>query len=78
MSETTITLAEAQAHLADAQTAITAARSAAQYSIGDKQVIRANIAALQRDIAYWSRMVNELTAAASGVETSGFLTPSWD
>ena len=50
---TGITLAEAQAHLSAAQAALTKARTAQSYSIGDRQVNRALLDKLQNDVFMW-------------------------
>ena len=72
-----VTLAEAEAHLAASQTALTAARKALQYSVGDKQVIRANIKDLTGQVALWNRVVRELTSEAAGCDNAGFVVPKW-
>ncbi|MCB0247976.1 MAG: hypothetical protein KDI07_05310 [Anaerolineae bacterium] len=75
---TGITLAEAQAHLSAAQAALTKARTAQSYSIGDRQVNRALLDKLQNDVFMWSRQVRELSLSAQGVTNPGYMVPKWD
>lgn len=72
-----VTLAEASAHLADAQAALTRARKAVAYGQGDRQLTRARVEELQRQVDVWNRTVRELTDAASSVENPGFMVPKW-
>lgn len=71
------TLAEAQAELAEARTDLSSARHALQYSIGDKQVIRANIADLRLEVTRLAREVGELEAVQSGATSPDFRTAEW-
>ncbi len=72
-----ISLADATQHLSDAQDALTKARKAVQYGIGDRQLTRARITELAAEVQYWSRLVREKTDAAAGVTNPGFMTPKW-
>lgn len=74
---TGITLAEAVTNLANAQTALAAARNAQSYSISDRQVSRGALTDLEREVHHWSRMVREMTDAAADVENPHFLVPKW-
>lgn len=73
----TLTLSTVQTHLSDALSDLSSARKALQYSVGDKQVVRSRIAALERDIAHWRRIEKEMLADNSGVDNPGYMVPEW-
>jgi len=74
---TGITLAQAQTHLEKAQAALNAAYEAQQYSIGDRQVSRADIEKLESAVNHWSRVVREKTQRAQGVKNPGYMVAKW-
>lgn len=74
----TITRAEAIQHIADTQAALTAARKAQQYSVGDTAVSRARISDLTADLAYWQRVVSEIDAESAGADNPSVMTAQWD
>jgi len=71
------TLAEKQAELADAKSALAAAEKVAAYSQGDRQQTRQNIVDLERRVARLAREVDELLAAQRGAANPIMVTPTW-
>ena len=65
-----MTLAEAESHL-DAWTAANLAVSKGQsYSIGSRTLTRADVNVIRHEIAYWSRVVDSITAKNAGNSTN--------
>jgi len=61
-----ITLAQAQAKLDEYLAAETAILSGQSYKIGERELRRADLAAIQAGIDTWNKRVTELQASASG------------
>jgi hypothetical protein len=72
-----LTLSEAQTLLAAAQSAYSDALSAHASGIGDRQLTRQRITDLRAEITHWTRIVNDLTAAAAGSNRIGIKLPRW-
>lgn len=68
-------LALAEAHLADAHKALTAARLAIQLGQGDNQVTRASVDQLTAQIQFWRREVERLGDVAIG--SNGMMVATW-
>jgi hypothetical protein len=60
------TLAQAQAQLDAWLAASTAVAASQSYSVGDRQLTRADAADIADQIKFWNGEVNRLTRAASG------------
>jgi hypothetical protein len=71
------TLAAKQAELAQARSALEAARYAVSYGQGDRSVTRARLPELEQHVARLAREVRELQAAAAGATSPQMITPSW-
>lgn len=61
-----LALAIAQAHLDAWVAADLACASGQSYTIGDRQLTRANLPDIRDQIAFWQRTVDQLTVAAAG------------
>ena len=72
-----ISLADAQTNLTNAQAAYTKALDVQAAGIGDRSITRQRIKDLRDELQYWSRTVDELTAAASGSSRSGVRLATW-
>lgn len=77
MADSSLTLAQVQASIADIRTNIAAAEAAVSYGKGDKQVARQSIGSLQNQLNKYLRHERELTAAANGAKNAGVITASW-
>jgi hypothetical protein len=60
------TLAQAQAQLDAWMAASLAVAGSQRYSIGDRELTRADAGLIQQNIKFWRDEVNRLTASASG------------
>lgn len=69
-----ITLAQAEAQLTLWLNASTAIASGQEYSIGDRQLKRADLAEVNNSINMWQRQVNRLSGGRSGMRVRG-ITP---
>jgi hypothetical protein len=65
-----LTLAQAEAQLASYMTAETKVLQGQSYSIGSRQLTRANLQEIREGITYWNSKVNELTSGA-GIRVRG-------
>lgn len=69
-----ITLAQAEAQLTLWLNASTAIASGQEYSIGDRQLKRADLAEVNNSINMWQRQVNRLSGGRTGMRVRG-ITP---
>ncbi len=77
MSDYIVTSAQAKAQL-DLWLAADAAVSIGQaYSIGNRQLTRANVAEIRNQLSYWSRTYRSLQAAEGGASEGGFRVATW-
>lgn len=72
-----ITLAQAEARLADYLAAEAAVLSAQDWSLNGKRVTRADLAAIQAGIALWDARAKALSGAAAGRSRSRVVAPNW-
>ena len=72
-----LTLANAQAHLDAWMDADLAVASGQSYSIGSRTLTRVDANVIRHEIAYWSRVVDTLTAEGAGNTNAGIRTPKW-
>lgn len=71
------TLAQAQQQLDRYMAAETAVLTGQSYTIGDRQLTRANLKAIQDGIVLWNDRVQDLTRATSGRGRSITPRPMW-
>lgn len=69
-----ITLAQAEAQLAAWLAASTAVASGQSYTIGTRQLTRADASEIRENVEYWDAKVKALDSGRSGVRMRG-LTP---
>ena len=72
-----MTLAEAQAMLAAAETAYASALNAHSVGTGDKSVRYQELSDLKDALDYWERKVNTLEAAANSATNPGVRIATW-
>lgn len=72
-----ITLEIAQQHLTESLEALSAARRALNWGASDQNVGRERVSDLQRQVDYWQRQVNALTATARGRKNGALFYPRW-
>lgn len=66
-----ITLAQAEARLADLLTAHEAICSGQAYSLNGRSLTRADLAAVEKSITMWERRVQRLQGGRSGIRVRG-------
>lgn len=69
-----ITLAQAEARLADWLAADEAVATGQSYQIGGRSLTRASAAEIRRNIDYWERRVNRLSSGRGGARVR-YLVP---
>ncbi|MXS85301.1 hypothetical protein ABO04_05045 [Nitrosomonas sp. HPC101] len=72
-----ITLEQAQAQLAKYIEAESKVLEGQSYMIGGRQLTRVNMIHIRDGIKYWSGLVQELSARASGRGRSRIVSPNW-
>lgn len=72
-----ITLAQAEAKLAEYLAAETKILTGQRVEIDGKSLTRANLETIQAGIATWDRRVKELSAGAGGRGRARTVQPSW-
>ena len=72
-----ITLAQAEARLAEYLAAESAVLSAQDWSLNGKRVTRADLAAIQAGIKLWDERAKALSASAAGAGRTRVLAPNW-
>lgn len=77
MSDYVVTSAEAKTHLDAWLAADTAIAVGKSYTIGNRQLTRADAEEVRNQLAYWSRTYRSLQASENGAAEGGFRVATW-